>query len=233
MRILYKLTTRSRPKLAERAIRSVIDNSVSDDYRIFVTLDVEDESDYSAIKNLPNVDLCYAKGAGSKIASINRDLDLIKDMFWDILVNLSDDQVFIKKGFDEDIRKAFKYGYWNPLSPDENVILDLINLDQFIHFPDGNQKDLSTMSIMGRDYFNRDKFIYHPSYSSVYCDNEAQEVAQIRDCYRFVDEHIFNHLHPAWGKAQNDAQYLKTEHPSVYNADHMNYEKRKANNFKD
>lgn len=231
MRILYKLTTRSRPELAIRAIKSITYNAndLSECY-LLCSLDSDDKThqqvyDY-VVNNQSIIGVSIISTSKNKIDAINRDVNIFP-YEWDILVNVSDDQVFIKKGFDEDIRKAF-------LCKDNEQCTDFdVNLDLFIHFPDGNQNALSTMSIIGRDYFKRDCYIYHPSYTSVYCDNEAQDVAQLRGCYKFVDSHIFNHLHPAWGKAHNDAQYLKTEHPSVYNTDHMNYERRKANNFKD
>lgn len=229
MKILFKLTTRSRPQLAIRAIESIFSNItarcyVDLNFLIYVTLD-SDENENEKENNMiirnkykfrfnHVVQPRTAKETGTKISAINRDLEDIKELEWDVLVNVSDDQVFIKKAFDEEILNAFG-----------------TNLDQFIHFPDGNQKDLSTMSIIGRDYFNRDGYIYNPEYVSVYCDNEAQDVAKLRGCYKFVDIEIAHHLHPAWGKGGNDEQYKKTEHPIVYEQDRQTYERRMRNNF--
>jgi len=140
-------------------------------------------------------------------------MDLV-DQWWDVLINVSDDQVFVSKDFDLDIV--------NNMDNDT---------DMFLHFPDGNQGDLATMSIIGRKYYLRDRYIYHPNYESVYCDNEAQDVAKLRDCYKLVNKHIFNHEHPAWGKGPSDAQYQKTEHPATYQADYNTYLKRAAKNF--
>jgi len=85
-----------------------------------------------------------------------------------------------QKGFDNIIREEFYK-----------------NLDQFVHFPDGFTADrLATMSIMGREYYNRFKYIYHPDYISLWCDNEAMEVAKMLGCYTYVDKNIFQHLHP-------------------------------------
>ena len=214
MRILYKLTTRSRPELAKRAIQSVIDNSVSDDFRIWVTLDEDDKSNYTILNGIAKTYVFTKKETNSKISSINRDLDFISDMRWEILVNLSDDQVFVKKGFDEDIRNAFAD-----------------NLDQFIHFPDGNRKDLCTMSVIGRDYFNRDGYIYYPEYITECCDDEAQEVAKLRGCYKFVDIEIFNHLHPAYNKAEWDRNYADNLTLDKQSHDRDLLAKRRAINF--
>lgn len=225
MRILYKLTTRSRPELAKRAIQSVIDNSVSDDFEIWVTLDHNDEATIDEIENLEKtynekynrwvISHCVTLvNKCTKISAINRDLEEIKILKWDILVNLSDDQVFIKKGFDEDIRNAFAD-----------------NLDQFIHFPDGNRKDLCTMSVIGRDYFNRDGYIYYPEYITECCDDEAQEVAKLRGCYKFVDIEIFNHLHPAYNKAEWDRNYADNLTLDKQSHDRDLLAKRRAINF--
>jgi hypothetical protein len=220
MKILYKLTTRSRPEKAIRAIQTIIDNAndLNNSY-LLCTIDSDDETRWKvydfAVNNQSLIGIAIISESNNKIDAINRDVDIFP-FEWDILVNVSDDQVFIVKGFDDIIRDQFKE-----------------SLDLFVHFPDGNQNVLSTMSIIGHDYYDRDKYIYHPSYVSVYCDNEAQDVAVIRGCYRFVNNQILDHLHPAWGKSENDTQYKKTEHPTVYNADHENYIKRKSNNFKD
>lgn len=214
MTIFFKATSRSRPERLKKTIDSIVNNlSGQVDYFIQISLD-EDDSELAEYFKL--ISPTHEKIIGTsknKIDAINRDMDLV-DRWWDILVNVSDDQVFIKKDFDLDILEAF-----------------VQSNDIFVHFPDGNQGDLATMSIIGREYYMRDKYIYHPDYVSVYCDNEAQDVAKLRGCYQLVNKHIFNHEHPAWGKANTDAQYQRTEHPTIYNQDHATYIKRAAKNF--
>lgn len=215
MRILFKLTTRSRPLRAIKTLESIFNNVESDNFTVLISLDEDDITTPDVYDwcrgRFEKIVIAFGKSE-NKIDAINRDVDRIR-FKWDILVNVSDDQVFIKKGFDKDIRDSFT------------------DLDKFIHFPDGNQEQLATMSIIGYDYFMRDKYIYHPSYKSVYCDNEAQDVAQMRGCYIYNPLHIFNHEHPAWGKAQFDGQYSKNEHPSLYFKDEANYKSRKNENF--
>lgn len=214
MTIFFKATSRSRPQRLKKTIDSIVNNlSGQVDYFIQISLD-EDDSTLAEYFNLIGAEHEKIIGTSkNKIDAINRDMDLV-DQWWDILVNVSDDQVFIKKDFDLDILEAFEQ-----------------NTDLFVHFPDGNQGDLATMSIIGREYYKRDKYIYNPEYVSVYCDNEAQDVAKLRDCYKLVNKHIFNHEHPAWGKGPMDLQYQKTEHPVTYQADHNTYIKRAAKNF--
>lgn len=215
MRILFKLTTRSRPLRAIKTLESIFNNVESDNFTVLISLDEDDITTPDVYDwcrgRFEKIVVCFGKSE-NKIDAINRDVDRIR-FKWDILVNVSDDQVFIKKEFDRDIRDSFT------------------DFDKFIHFPDGNQEQLATMSIIGYDYYMRDKYIYHPSYKSVYCDNEAQDVAQMRGCYIYNPLHIFNHEHPAFRKGAFDSLYAKNEHPTLYFKDEINYRNRKKYNF--
>lgn len=158
--------------------------------------------------------LYYSGLSKNKIDAINRDVE--KFSYWDVLVNVSDDQKFIVKDFDESIRYHMHQNF-----PDTDGVL---------HLPDGNRKDLMTMSIIGRSYYNRFNYIYHPSYSSLYADDEAQQVARLLGKYAYVDELIFNHLHPAYDPKYWDKQYERTE--AIGNSlDKVVFEQRKAINF--
>lgn len=218
LKILFKITSRNRPDKFYATLQSIFDNCVSKEYEILVSLDSDDPTleQYKRMFFSPVVMEWKYGTSKNKISAINRDMDL--GLNFDVLINCSDDQLFIKKGFDDVIRDAFI---------DKSLMRP--DLDLFVHFPDGNQKKLATMSIMGRTYYERDKYIYHPDYKSLFCDNEAQEVAIKRACYKFVDDDIFVHNHPAWGKAQTDAQYQHTE--SFWNEDELTYNRRKAIDF--
>ena len=209
MKILFNYTTRSRPELFERGLKSIIDNCTSDKYKILVTVD---ENDATMFKywNDPRITTIIGESK-NKVDAINRDInEFVYD--WDVLVNFSDDMIFTQKGFDNIIRQSFD------------------NTDQCIHFPDGSTGDrLISMSILGREYYNRFNYIYHPDYYSVYCDNETMDVAKILKCYKFINENIFVHLHPANGNAFNDEQYRYTE--SFHPIDQATYFKRKAMNY--
>lgn len=222
LKILFKYTTRSRRSNFLRGIDSIIDNLADkENYRIYTTFDVDDDK----MRPLPEIKGNHTYIAGtskSKIDAINRGMDFINSQYdWDILVNMSDDMVFIQKGFDDIIRKEFTDG-------------SITNLDQYIHFNDGNQKaNVSTMHIVGRDYYNRDNYIYNPEYKSLWCDVENDMVAKLRGCYKYVGDNIrlFSHLHPAFNLAPNDEQYMKTEHRDMWIADEQTFNNRKQNNF--
>ena len=192
-------------------MNSIIDNCISENYQILVSVDELDESMFGMEEKYKNNSkVVFCKGVNNnKIFAINRDVNLFTD--WDILVNMSDDMVFTQNGFDDIIRAEFD------------------NLEQCLHFPDGNTTAIITMSILGRKFYDRFGYVYHPDYVSLFCDNETTEVAKILGCYKFINKNIFSHLHPAWAKAASDEQYRHTE--SFWGVDEATYNRRKANNF--
>ena len=151
----------------------------------------------------------------NKIDAINRDMDLFEG--WDILINTSDDMHFEIKGFDEIIRQDFQNNY-----------------DQVIHYSDGNQHgNIMTLSIMGAEYYNRFKYIYHPDYKSLWCDVEATEVAHLLGKYKYMGDYkiLFRHMHPAWGLSEYDEQYRKTESRELWNSDYGLFKYRKSEDY--
>lgn len=226
MKILYKLTSRSRPLKMLRTIRSIYNNAIMDDYHIHCTLDEDDitTNTPAVIELLETSDhLSFRFGTSkNKVDAINRDMDTIS-YNWDILVNVSDDMLFVKHGFDEIIVSDFIH------------CADIHGrLDTVLHYDDGNKykSDLMTMSIIGREYFKRDNYIYCPDYISLWCDDEAMDVAKIRGKYKYMGDNniLFNHLHPMHVKGIiADAQARYTD--SFYQQDKKTYERRKLNNF--
>jgi hypothetical protein len=193
-----------------RAYRSVADYA-NISWQIILSVDADDDAtmkseELKAIQRDSRVTVKFGLSK-SKIDAINRD---VPTEGWDILVNLSDDQIFTKRGFDEVIAQC--------------------GMDEFLHLPDGHVNELlPTMSVMGYDYYKRFNYIYHPDYVSLWCDNEQMDVAKQLGCYKYINEHVFEHLHPAWGKAPIDAQLEHTQ--SFYRRDERVYKKRKSLNF--
>lgn len=212
MKILYKLTTRTRPERAYEAIMSILDLQEGTNYEILISVDEDDETRHTLFEKINGLNfnrtVVVGKSAG-KIGSINRDMVFKTD--WDILVNVSDDTIFIKKGFDNIIREQFK------------------DFKGVLHTPDGNRSDLMTMSIIHKEYYDLDGYIYHPSYQSLWCDDEAQEVAKLRGKYKFLDVQLFQHKHWAYGKGPADHQYYMQN--QLFGRDKANYESRKSINF--
>jgi hypothetical protein len=104
------------------------------------------------------------------------------------------------------------------------------SLDAFIHCPDDYAKErVCTVSIMGKRYYQRDGYIYHEDYFSMWCDDEATEVAKARGCYVWLPEVAIEHLHYTNDrKAVKDELYWRND---TYNKDKVIYEQRKARGF--
>ena len=211
MVILYKLTSRSRPAKMYKAYRSVADYAVLS-WQMIVSVDADDDAtmlseELKSIQRDSRVSIKFGLSK-NKIDAINRD---VPKQGWDILVNLSDDQVFTRKGFDK-------------------VIAEHCTNSTFLHLPDGYVNErLATMSIMSKAYYDMFGYIYHPDYASLWCDNEAMEVAQALGCYKYVAEQIFIHEHPAWTGEKPDEQLIETQ--NYYRQDERTYRKRKSLGF--
>lgn len=233
--ILIKYASRSRPERFFEGLHNIIDMAADkESYTVLCMLDADDMSIFStefqtSTSNryqLPSFNtqmdlvhhkapdrVCYDFGTSkSKIDAINRPI--WPTMQWDILVNFSDDMRFTVYGYDHLIREGIRCN----------------GPDVFLHYPDSTAKNmLPTMSIMDRTYFQRDGYIYHPSYKSLWCDNEAMDVAQLRGRYHYVDTQIFDHYHPAYGHVPWDEQYTRQQ--QFWSEDEANYNYRKSQNF--
>ena len=226
-KILFKYASRSRNQRFFEGLDNILTN-IGDlnNFCILVSLDSDDTemnnpetikrlAEY--VKKYPNKIVIKFGASKNKIDAINRDVNNFKQRFdFDILINFSDDMRFLVHSFDNNIRQKFLYHF-----PD---------LDGNLYFNDGFTSDaLSTMSIIGRKYYERYNYIYHPSYYSLWCDNEYTMVAKRQNRILYFDEKIYVHNHPANIGGMIDAQLMKTE--SYSEQDRQNFEKRLANNF--
>lgn len=224
--ILYKLATRSRPERFVDTLDSIVSNHSDKNYLVLVSIDEDDETmqKYIDEKDLglgfPHNNVIVVNGTSkNKIDAINRDVDKVGERWginWDILVNISDDMLITSNQFEAVVRSAFYE-----------------TTDLFLHLPDGYVNEaLPTMSIMGVEYYKRFGYIYHPSYESVYCDNEAMDVAKMLNKYVYNNARVFTHNHPAnVGKHLWDAQYERTESKEAHTKDCLNYNHRKSIQF--
>lgn len=132
---------------------------------------------------------------------------------WDILLNLSDDQLCVAEGWDNTIRESMHN-----------------DLDRSLWFYDGLQSSINTMEIVGRNYYNRFGNIYNPNYKSFYCDEESTIVAaklgrQVKDT-----RCLFKHEHPVSSTAiKNDELYNKNQ--AYWNEDKRLFQDRWQINF--
>jgi hypothetical protein len=219
--LLIKYPTRSRPELFLKTLSEYIqkaDNNTFNQYLISCDIDdikMSDEVIKKAEALHPNVKVIRGEGF-NKIEACNRDIEKASD--WDIVLLISDDMQVIKEGWDNAIRQ-----YMKSLYPD---------LDGCLWFHDGSQQQaISTLSCMGRKYYDRFGYLYHPSYKSFYCDDEYTEVAKSLNKITFIEKVIVKHQHPCWGGGvQSDALYMRNDR--YWTEDKNNYKTRKANGFK-
>jgi hypothetical protein len=227
-KILFKYASRSRNEKFFDGLDNILNNlNDLNNFCILCSLDADDETmnNQQSIKRITeyvkkypaNIVVKFGKSR-NKIDAINRDVNEFKERFdFDILVNFSDDMQFIVQSFDKTIRDKFYIAY--------------PNLDGNIYFNDGFVGDaISTMSIIGRKYYDKFNYIYHPSYHSLWCDNEYTMVAKKEKKIVYFDEKIYIHNHPANVGGFIDTQLMKTE--SFNEIDRENFNKRLTNNFK-
>ena len=186
-----------------------------------MTLDEDDitmnnESVIKKLNSYPNMNYIFGD-SDSKISAVNRDLTEFKED-WDILVLLSDDMVPVHLGFDEIIRSCF-----NKYFPD---------FDGVTWFNDGFQKNkLNTLCILGKKYYKRFNYIYHPSYKSLFCDNEFTYVANALGKQKYFDTIIIEHRHFSIGNNRNRYDQLYIRNDSLMNLDGQNFKLRSQKNF--
>jgi len=193
---------------------------MSSDIQILVSYDEDDSSMLPSIIKQA-MEMCdkivLIEGEGStKIEACNRDVNKIKD--WDIVILMSDDMIPQVEEWDDVIRYDMKTNF-----PD---------LDGCLWYSDGYQDRICTMVVMGKTYYDRTKYLYHPDYTSLFSDNEQTEVAQNLGKMFKSDTCLFKHEHPMNNRTvSNDALYKRNE--PFWDIDKKVYERRKSNGFKD
>jgi hypothetical protein len=217
--ICFKLASRSRPEKCFNSIHNINAMVGHKNYFILVSLDIADPTmDKDDVRGWfhehPECIPIWGEHK-SKISAINRDMSFVTD--WDILINTSDDMKFIVNDFGKII-----IDHMRQYHPEGDGIL---------HYPDGNEPGtrVMTLSIMGRRYYDRFGYIYHPDYTSLWCDVEATDVAKKLEKYIYINQQLFDHLHPAHRPVPMDEQYKHTE--SYFYQDNAVYERRKMMNF--
>ena len=219
LKILFKYPSRSRPERFFSSLDSIVNNMQDmENFHVSCTLDEDDEEMHrmevmQLIAKYPNTSVAWGRSI-SKIDAVNRDMPK-KD--WDIVVVMSDDMKITFYGFDTLLRNFV--AQWIP------------DMDGLIHVPDPDAKQaLATMYIATRKYYERFGYVYHPSYKSVWCDNEVQSIAKITGKYYYFDcPGLIMHLNPAYGHLPKDPMFIKQQ--AHWEEDEANYRKRKAKNF--
>ncbi len=212
-RLLVRMPTRSRPEQALEVLtlyRAMAGIPIT----IEVIIDEDDESMMAApvLQRLAALGCIVTVGQHkTKVEACNGG----KVDEWDILLLASDDMCPTANGYArrivEEMEKAWPH------------------LDGAMYFFDGVRKDLVTLPIFGRRFYDRFQYVYHPAYKSLWCDTEQTELWTAMGRLKCVEEMIIEHRHHVWGKADNDALYARND--ALFSADKEIYERRKQRGF--
>ena len=217
MKLLIKFPTRNRKDKFFEVLDLYYQFTENlDKLEFLITLDSDDSSMntpevITKLETYKNLKFVYGT-SNNKIHAVNRD---IEDGDWDIILLASDDMIPKEKGYDEHIRF--------------NMLITYPDTDGVLWYNDGNRKDLNTLCILGKKYYKRFNYIYHPDYKSLWADNEFMTVGNILKKQTFIDKVIIHHQHPDWGYGgRDDIHQLNVSHD---NEDRNTFVKRQKINF--
>jgi hypothetical protein len=219
-KLIYKFPSRNRPD----KFKHVLEKSISllsgkHDVRFVITLDSDDETMNNDnmrewMDNL-NVDLVYHYGdSKSKIEACNANLE---DEDGDALILVSDDMVPCFQDFDDIIMQGMEQFF-----PD---------MDGAIKFHDGlrpKEDLLMTLPVLGWNLYKKFGYIYHPDYTSLYCDNEMTIVCRDLGKLLVSPVCIFRH---EWTNQPFDDLHARNENSEMYAIDSKVFEERQKNRF--
>ena len=130
----------------------------------------------------------------NKIEAINANIEVRE---FNILLNASDDMNPQIHGWDDRIRQDFEQFF-----PD---------YDGVVHYNDGLQgAALNTLSIMGKPFYERFGYVYHPDYKSLWADVEFTSESKRLNRVVYVNEMIIKHDHPSIADSINHNKIDKT-----------------------
>lgn len=230
MKILVHIATRGRG--FEWCMKWYLETNLPDSQLQFlISLDNDDHQDIPSNLGLYNFEVVTGNPSG-KISAMNRG---ISERDWDLLIVGSDDMV-PSMGYDQTLASAMQSNF-----PDLDGCLWTPTEDAVGHTRSGGKIKrngdaaylkgwICMLPIMGRKYYDRFGYVYHPSYKSFWCDNEQTEVARRLGKVKYIDQQLFVHKHPAWHPDGKDDELYQKANPD-FKADMRNFEKRKAHGF--
>jgi hypothetical protein len=218
MKLLIKFPTRDRKNKFFESFKRYQEFITESTTKFLVSIDEDDTSMnttevISELKSYSNTQVIVGISE-NKIHAVNRDMDIVDD--WDIVLLASDDMIPQVKGFDKVVNTLMSSNY-----PDTDGVL---------FFNDGFKgKELNTLCILGKKYYKRFNYIYHPGYKSTWSDNEFMMVAEKLNKQTYFPMVIIKHEHPDWGYGKHDVIH-KMNHVNLIH-DKTLFLERSKNNF--
>jgi hypothetical protein len=217
MNLIIKFPTRGRADKFLNVLNRYIEFMDDKSTKIIVSCDNDDETMKQGyvmdeLSSMENVTVVFGDSK-TKIEACNADME---DVDFDIVLLASDDMVPQVRGYDTIIKEAMEDYF-----PDTDGVL---------WFNDGYQsRAMNTLCILGKKYYDRFSYIYHPDYISLWCDNEFTVVANMLGRQKYFEQVIIQHQHPAAGFGENDNLY--NENDKYNNADMSTFMRRQQNRF--
>lgn len=233
-KILVKFPTRERPHRFTQVLGKYLQlASKPEDIHVLITLDNDDPQGHiykdivRVMSENENIIAVFGTSTG-KIDAVNRDMTLMEDKDWDILVLASDDMVCQVQGWDDIIRKDFMNNFKNDFDEQHPRPIP----EGVIWYDDGFKTAINCMPVMSRKAYERFGYIYNPSYESLFCDNEFTEVWNILRKQIKKDQCLFLHEHYArHARYHHTRDALMIRNEKLYAADEKIYQRRKAEYF--
>jgi len=220
MKLLIKFPTRGRKEMFFSTLNKYHEYCNNIDNTFFlISIDADDDEMntdevITQLNEYKNTKVVVGSSL-SKIDAVNRDLNEL-EYEWDIVLLASDDMIPQIKGYDDIIRDNMTFNY-----PDTDGVL---------WFNDGFQGNrLNTLCILGREYYKRFNYIYHPDYKSCWSDNEFMVVGNLLNKQVYIDTVIIKHEHPDWGYGSPD--HVHNNNVKDWHHDNNVYQTRQSNNF--
>jgi len=220
MKLLIKFPTRGRKEMFFSTLNKYHEYCNKIDNTFFlISIDADDnemntDEVISLLNTYKNTKVVVGSSL-SKIDAVNRDLNDL-EYEWDVVLLASDDMIPQIKGYDDIIR--------------DNMLFNYPDTDGILWFNDGFQGDrLNTLCILGREYYKRFNYIYHPDYKSCWSDNEFMVVGNLLNKQVYIDTVIIKHEHPDWGYGSPD--HVHNNNVKDWHHDNNVYQTRQSNNF--
>jgi hypothetical protein len=120
---------------------------------------------------------------------------------------------------------------WEPPMGWDQIILDRIgdtSKPAVLQVSDGHRTDdLLCMAILTRARYIEQGYLFHPDFFSMYSDNWFSECAFSDGVVIDAKDVVFEHLHPAFGKAEVDATYVRSNMRCNYDQGALHFERLK------
>lgn len=201
----YKISllhaTRGRSEKA-KACRDLWLNSAENPNQIEHIFAIDDD-DMDSLTNISSTRVIVPRGKGC-VQAWNAAAEKCSG---DILIQLSDDWVPTK--------------HW-----DTTILNEFADQEGecVLAISDGHRTDdLLCMAILNRKRYQKQGFLFHPAFISVFSDDYFTWAAKKDGVLKNAKHIVFEHQHPIFGKAQMDATYQHSNSPDKFAHGHLTF----------